>query len=150
MTEALFYHLDGQTLEGLLPQLLQRSLDRGWKVVVQVGSDERLAALDSLLWTYDEAAFLPHGTREDGHASLQPIFLSTDAIECPNGADVRFLVDRARPDGDLGRYQRLIIVFDGADLDALADARLDWKALKAGGLDCTYWQQVNGKWTRKA
>ena len=38
MTEVLFYHLKGQTPEQVLPTLLQKSLDRGWRVVVQASS----------------------------------------------------------------------------------------------------------------
>jgi DNA polymerase-3 subunit chi len=44
MTEILFYHLQGQKLEGVLAPLLEKSLERGWKVIVQGGSPERIAA----------------------------------------------------------------------------------------------------------
>lgn len=150
MTEALFYHLDGQPLERVLPVLLQKSVERGWKVVVEAGTPERLAALDSHLWTFDDASFLPHGTAADGHAELQPVYL-TAGPETPNGATVRFLVDRAAPPDDVGGYERLVLVFDGNDEAALADARTAWKTLKGRGLDVTYWQQDGGgRWQRKA
>ena len=42
MTEIFFYHLQGQKLEGVLPALLERSLERGWKVIVQGSSEERI------------------------------------------------------------------------------------------------------------
>lgn len=150
MTEALFYHLDGQPLERVLPVLLQKSVERGWKVVVEAGTPERLAALDSHLWTYDDAAFLPHGTAADGHAELQPVYLAAGP-ETPNGANVRFLVDRATPPEDAERYERLVLVFDGNDEAALAEARSAWKSLKGRGIDVTYWQQDgDGRWQRKA
>jgi DNA polymerase-3 subunit chi len=44
MTEMLFYHLQGQKLEGVLPGLLEKSLDRGWTVIVQGASEERIEA----------------------------------------------------------------------------------------------------------
>jgi DNA polymerase-3 subunit chi len=150
LTEALFYHLDGQPLERILPVLLQKSVERGWRVVVEAGTPERLAALDSHLWTYDDAAFLPHGTAADGHPELQPVYLAAGP-ETPNDATVRFLVDRAPPPDDPERYQRLVLIFDGTDEAALADARAAWKRLKERGLDVTYWQQDGeGRWVRKA
>jgi len=150
LTEALFYHLDGQPLERILPVLLQKSVERGWRVVVEAGTPERLAALDSHLWTFDDAAFLPHGTAADGYAELQPVYLAAGP-ETPNDATVRFLVDRAPPPDDAERYQRLVLIFDGTDEAALTDARAAWKRLKERGLDVTYWQQDGeGRWVRKA
>lgn len=149
MTEVWFYHLQNRTLESTLPQLLEKSLERGWRVVVQAGSPERRDALDSHLWTYADESFLPHGTRADGHAALQPIYL-TDGPENPNGAVVRFLVDRAAP-ADLAGYTRAIFIFDGTDPDALDDARRHWREIKAAGHEVTYWQQNDrGGWTKKA
>ena len=94
MTEILFYQLKGQTPEQVLPPLLQKSLERGWRVVVQASSDERVEALDAHLWTWRDDAFLPHGTWRDAEAAEQPIVLTVNE-ENPNGATVRFLVDGA-------------------------------------------------------
>ncbi len=84
MTEILFYHLKGQTPEQVLPALLQKSLERGWRVVVQASSDERVEALDAHLWTWRDDAFLPHGTWRDAEAAEQPIVLTVNE-ENPNG-----------------------------------------------------------------
>ena len=92
MTEVLFYHLQRQPLERVLPQLLERSVERGWRVVVQAGSEERVEALDAHLWTYRDDSFLPHGTAAAGEPAAQPILLTT-AEHNPNGATVRFLLD---------------------------------------------------------
>ncbi|WP_181704033.1 DNA polymerase III subunit chi [Chthonobacter albigriseus] len=150
MTELLFYHLDSQPLDAVLPTLLAKSLERGWRVVVQVGSPERLEAIDSHLWTFADESFLPHGTAADGHEAEQPIFLTTDHAN-PNAATVRFLVDRAAPPPDVAAYDRVVILFDGGDPEALAEARGHWKTLKAAGHEVTYWQQADrGGWQRKA
>jgi DNA polymerase-3 subunit chi len=61
MAEALFYHLTESTLEEALPPLLEKSLERGWRAVVQVASPERRDALDQHLWTYRDDSFLAHG-----------------------------------------------------------------------------------------
>ena len=149
MTEILFYHLHGQKLEGVLPTLLEKSLERGWKVIVQGASEERIEALDAHLWTYRDDGFLPHGTVKDGHAAAQPVWLTTDG-DNPNQAHVRFLADGAEV-ADYGAYQRVVRLFDGNDPDAVDRAREAWKAAKAAGHDATYWQQSeNGRWEKKA
>jgi DNA polymerase-3 subunit chi len=148
MPEILFYQLERRPLESALPDLLQRSLDRGWRVVVKVGSDERLEALNAHLWTYDEASFLPHGAAADGNAAEQPIWLTT-GDDNPNGASVRFLVDGAEP-ADFSGYDRLVFIFDAADAEALAKAREAWKAARAEGSEATYWRQdENGRWMKQ-
>ncbi len=149
MTEVWFYHLQRRSLEDTLPMLLQKSLERGWRCVVQAGSEERVEALDAHLWSYDDQSFLPHGTVKDGHATEQPVYL-TAGPENPNKAIVRFFVDGAVPAGVDG-YQRTLFLFDGRDDDAVAEARAQWKTLKAAGHDISYWQQDDrGRWQNKA
>ena len=149
MTEVLFYHLKGQTLEQVLPPLLQKSLERGWRVVVQASSDERVDALDAHLWTWRDDAFLPHGTARDPEAAEQPIVL-TAGSENPNGAAVRFLVDGANLTVDAGNYQRIVLLFDGDDPEAVEMARMRWNEAKTNGAEVTYWKaDENGRWQRQ-
>ena len=148
MTEIYFYHLERQPLDKVLVNLLERSLGRGWSCVVQAGSDERVDALDTLLWTYDEASFMPHGTARDGHPRLQKVFLTTGE-DNPNGAQIRFLVDGAAIP-DVSGYARAVYMFDGRDADAVAAARQQWTVAKAAGHGLSYWQQDDGgKWVDK-
>lgn len=148
-TEVLFYHLEQQPLERVLPSLLERTLERGWRAVVQSGSQERLEALDLALWTYREDSFLPHGTRKDGHSEHQPVYLTT-AADTPNGARVRFLVDGAIADSFSG-FLRVVYLFDGHDPAAIDMARGQWRAAKSAGCAVTYWQQdANGRWAKKS
>ncbi len=147
MTEILFYHLTEHTLERALPGLLEKCLERDWKVVVQAGSEERLKALDTHLWNFRDDSFLPHGC--EGEGADHPVWLTTD-MENPNQAEVRFLVDGAEPP-DLSSYTRAIYMFDGHDNDAVIQARDRWKAEKEAGHDITYWQQkINGGWEKMA
>lgn len=146
--EVLFYHLERATLESVLPSLLERTLERGWRAVVQSGSAERLEALDLSLWTYDDASFLPHGTARDGDPQRQPIYL-TLGDETPNGAGVRFLVDGAETSVFDG-FVRIVCIFDGRDADALARARQQWQAARAAGSTVTYWRQSeSGRWEKQ-
>jgi DNA polymerase III subunit chi len=149
MTEVLFYHLKGQTLDQVLPPLLEKSLERGWRVVVQAASDERVEGLDAHLWTYRDDKFLPHGTWRDSEAPDQPILLTVNA-DNPNRAAVRFLIEGAEMPADASGYERLVLLFDGEDSDAVAAARLRWGEAKAAGFEVTYWQaDEQGRWRRQ-
>src|SRR3978361_1105686 len=132
MTEILFYHLQGQKLEGVLMPLLEKSLERGWKVAVQGATEERIDALDAHLWTYRDDGFPPHGTWRETDAALQPVLLTLDDGN-PNEATVRFLIEGAAVPADAESYQRLVLVFDGDDDDAVAAARAQWTDAKARG-----------------
>ena len=150
MTEVLFYHLDHQRVENVLPTLLEKSLARGWRAAVQAASDDRVDSLDAHLWTYRDDGFLPHGTDRENTAAVQPVLLTTSG-ENRNGADVRFLIDGVSLPADVASYTRVVLIFDGADADAVADARTHWTAAKADGHDVTYWQpDAQGRWQRKA
>lgn len=150
MTEVLFYHLQRQPLERALPSLLERSLERGWRVVVQTSSDERVDALDAHLWTYRDDGFLPHGTAKEGDVAEQPVLITTGDHN-PNGAQVRFLIDGAPVPADAAAYERIVLLFDGEDEDAVAAARTWWGEAKQQGFDTTYWQpDEKGRWVKKA
>jgi DNA polymerase-3 subunit chi len=148
-TEIYFYHLDQRSLDEVLPTLLERSLERGWRAAVQAASEERVEALSTRLWTYREESFLPHGTIRDGSPEAHPIYL-TVGEDNPNAAQVRFLVDGAEL-ADASDYVRVVYMFDGRDADAVARARADWQSAKEKGHDVSYWQQdESGRWQKKA
>lgn len=148
MTEVLFYHLERASLDSVLPGLLEKSLERGWKAVVRIGAPDLVAAIDEHLWTYRDDAFLPHGASGDG--ALQPIWL-TAGEDIPNAADILFLVEGASASaGAIGALKRCVAIFDGADEQAVARARSFWKDVKSAGFDATYWKQspTTGRWEK--
>ena len=151
--EIWFYHLQSQRLERALPALLERALGNGWRAVVQAANEERLDALDEVLWTYADASFLAHGRARDGDADMQPVYL-TCGDENPNAARLRLFVDGADVSASLAAdaaYERAILLFDGNDADQLESARAQWKLLKDRGFTLTYWQQdERGGWQKKA
>lgn len=150
MAEILFYHLQGQQLETVLPPLLVKTLERGWRAVLQAASDERIDALDAHLWTFREDSFLPHGTYRERELAAHPIVLTLDDLN-PNGAQVRFLIDGAPLPQNSADYERIVMIFDGEDADAVAEARRRWAEAKAAGHAVTYWQaDPQGRWERKA
>ena len=117
--------------------------------MVLLGSPERVEALNTRLWTFDEGSFLPHGSARDGEADRQPVWL-THLDENPNAAAFLFLADRARSER-VGDYKRCFELFDGRDDDAVTQSREQWKAYKAAGHTVAYWQQTDsGGWEKKA
>jgi len=148
VAEIGFYHLTRTGPEAALPRLLGRTLEAGERAVVRCGSPERLAALDTALWTAPEPAWLPHGTAAMGSAELQPIWLTTED-EAPNGARFLFLVDGAES-ARLDQFVRVFDLFDGNDEAQVQRARERWKAAKAAGHVLTYWQQTARGWEKKA
>src|SRR5262249_12616676 len=117
MAEIRFYHLTARTFEQTLPVLLDRTLQRGWRAVVCVGSEERAESLAGPLWTYSKEGFLPHGTKRDGFGEEQPVWIS-DRVENPNAAQVLFLGDGADSDGE-GAFATVCDLFDGNDPEAV-------------------------------
>lgn len=149
MTPVFFYHLERQPLDAVLPRLLTMSIERGWRVVVRAASDERAEALAAQLWSFDDESFLPHGTKSDGFAELQPVWLTAED-ENPNDANIRIYVDGAEV-GDIGGLTRAVILFDGNDGQAVEAARAGWKRFKAAGHEVSYWQQdEQGRWQNRA
>ncbi len=153
MVEVLFYHLERASLEDVLPGLVERSRARSWRALIKCESADRAAALDTLLWTYDDQSFLPHAQVGDGDPARQPALLTVEDDNA-NNANVLFLVGGAEPpdwNGDLARsFSRIVVLFDGRDPEALASARNSWTAAKGAQHELTYWQQsAAGKWEKK-
>ena len=137
--EVWFYHLERSALEQVLPELLERTLAKGWKALVRTGQPERVDQLDSYLWNLRDDSFLAHGTADEPFAERQPVLL-TSGLDNPNGADALFLIDGAEP-GDLTPHERCIVLFDGRDEAALKQARTRWKTFKEQGRTMSYWKQ---------
>jgi DNA polymerase-3 subunit chi len=147
--EVWFYHLERTGLDQALPELLEKTLQRGWRAIVRSPASERLEHLDGWLWSYRDESFLPHGLASEPMAERQPVLLTT-ANDNPNGAQALFLIDGAEP-GDLAGYARALVLFDGRDDGQLKLARRQWSALKGGGAALAYWKQSpEGRWEKQA
>jgi DNA polymerase-3 subunit chi len=139
-----FYHLTRTPLEPALGRLLERVLASGQRAVVVASSPERVEALDRALWSFGRESFLPHGSREDGFAEEQPVFL-TDREDYPNGAGVLVLVDGAEVE-PAPQFKRCLYLFDGNEEAAVAQARALWRERRERGDALTYWQQTERGW----
>jgi DNA polymerase-3 subunit chi len=149
MTEVRFYHMQQKSLEQVLPGILSKALDRQFRVVVKLGSEERLEWMNTALWTQDPAGFLPHGTAKEGFAAEQPIWLTT-GDDNPNGANVLVLADGATSLA-IGSFDLCCELFDGNDENAVMAARERWKNYKGSNMTRVYFQQDDaGKWVKKS
>ncbi|MDB5448776.1 MAG: polymerase chi subunit [Phenylobacterium sp.] len=146
--EVWFYHLERTGLDQALPELLEKTLARGWKAIVRTREPQRVEHLDGWLWSYRDESFLPHAPVGEPGAQRQPILITT-GFDNPNAADALFLIDGAEP-GELGGYSRCVVLFDGADPAQLANARAQWTAVKAKGFGASYWKQQARGWEKQA
>jgi DNA polymerase-3 subunit chi len=147
LAEIGFYHLLSMSLERALPKLLERAWAQGHRVVVRAASSDRVEHLNAVLWTYEEAAFLPHGSVRDGNPAMQPIWL-THQVGNPNGASMIVLVDGLEVE-DFDAFTRGADVFDGNDARAVEAARVRWRRAREAGHKLTYWQNTASGWERK-
>ena len=147
--EVWFYHLESTALDQALPELLEKTLQRGWRALVRSPGPDRIDHLDGWLWSYRDESFLPHGLADEAEAERQPVLLTTGA-DTPNEAQALFLLDGAEP-GDLSAFERCLILFDGRDEAAVKAARGRWKTIKAAGHAVSYWKQSEqGRWEKQA
>jgi DNA polymerase-3 subunit chi len=147
--EVWFYHLERSALDQVLPDLLTKTLARGWKALVRAPDAERIEHLDGWLWSWRDDSFLPHGTADEPQAERQPILLTTGPGN-PNGAQALFLIDGAEA-GELDGFERCILLFDGRDEAATAEARERWRAFKAEGRPASYWREgAERGWEKQA
>ena len=149
MGQAFFYHLTDSPLEQTLPMLIGKARGAGWRVVVRGPEPAMLDALDAALWLGPEEAFLAHGRAGGPHDALQPVLLcapdqqaEAQCLMCVGGAGVTA--------EEAAALQRLCILFDGHDTRAVAEARVQWKALTGAGIVAQYWAQEDGRWVKKA
>ena len=149
-TQVRFYHLTMRSVDETLPLLLEKTLERSKRAVVRFETQERLAAINQNLWTYNERRFLPHGSAKEGFEPDQPIWLTCED-DSPNGASYEFLLEN-RAALEPQRLEMVAILFDARDEQAVQAARGQWKTLKAlPELALSYWQQtLSGGWEQKA
>lgn len=150
MGAAYFYHLTRRPLEHVLPPLLDKAGQAGWRTVIRGREEGQIAFLDNQLWLVPEDGFLPHGRDGTGHDAEQPILLTT-RTDLPPGINCLMVVGGADVGvQEIAALDRVCILFDGGDGAALAHARDQWKTLTAAGVAAQYWSEESGRWEKKA
>jgi DNA polymerase-3 subunit chi len=150
MTEIRFYHLTKTPFEKAVPQLLSKMVEAGHRIQLVVPDEDALIALDKMLWTSSQKIFLPHGTHQDDQKDRQPVYLTPNEQDNPNGATIFVTVDGVVPKNSQ-HYEMVVDIFDGANAVAVTDARTRWKGYSADdSLALAYWQQDDaGAWGKK-
>jgi DNA polymerase III subunit chi len=142
-----FYHLTQLPLERALPQIAEKVIATGGRLVIVAGEEAQRAKLDQLLWSFAPESFLPHGQAGGPDDARQPVLIAA-APEAANGARNIALVDGVWRDEALG-FDRAFHFFDE---DRIREARLAWKGLaEREGVTRNYWKQNEaGRWEKAA
>jgi DNA polymerase III subunit chi len=142
-----FYHLTQVPLERVLPQIADKVLATGERLLIVAAAAEQRAKLDQLLWTWSAESFLPHGEAGGADDARQPVLIA-GSPEAANGARNVALVDGLWRDEALG-FDRAFHFFDE---EWIGEARAAWKGLAdREGVTRNYWKQnENGRWEKAA
>ena len=143
-----FYHLTVTPLDRALPQIAEKVVASGVRLLIVAGSDEQRQQIDRLLWGYAPESFLPHGQATGGEGDAEQPVLIAPAPDAANGAHHIALIDGLWRDEALA-FERAFHFFDD---DRIQEARLAWKALAAHeDVQRRYWKQNDaGRWEQAA
>lgn len=146
MRKLRFYGRQQSTLEAMLPRLLEKVMEQGLRSVVIFDNQDQLDALDNTLWTYSPLSFLPHGTKKDGEAKDQPIWLTT-ILENPNDSQTCVLTCPVPHIWENLIFNQYIYLFDCNTPNDVSIAQEIWLAQK-DAFDTGIWHQDStGKWS---
>ena len=150
MGAAYFYHLTESPLEEALPMLVGRARDAGWRVLIRGRDGGLLERLDRVLWERPADGFLPHGRAGGAHDDRQPVLLAGEEKGAEGFACVMSVAGAGVDAGEVAAAERVCVLFDGHDEEALSHARGQWKALVQAGCAAQYWAQEGGRWVKKS
>lgn len=127
------FHLNAPDKLGYTCRLLRKAHSQGARVIVH-GPKQELDQLDQALWRLEGPDFVPHCGDTDAPQvqRASPILLTTVVpLSRDFEASVLVNLDQAVPEG-FERFERVIEVVT-AFAPEVAQARVRWKAYKAGG-----------------
>jgi len=150
MAQVLFYQLAATPLEALVGTLARRAQAQGWRIEARGTSRDRMEVLDRELWLTPAEGFLPHGLAGGTADAQQPLLLTLGPGPAANRPDALMVLDGAEvAPAEAAMLQRVWIIFDGANPEALERARAQWRLL-AADLPAQYWLDEAGRWVKKA
>ena len=114
----------------LVCELARKSYDKGLWTLILARDAAQAEALDELLWSFDDDAYIPHQIAGDEEDELTPVLIATPDMDVPS----RALVINLRDDTYLGACDRVLEVVP-ADASARGPLRERWKQYKALGFD---------------
>lgn len=148
--EFWFYQIETEPVGDVIAALCERILARGWRAAIKIAGSDNIGRLDGHLWTFRANSFLPHGRSDAVFAARQPLLLCGADNAVPANAPDCVLLWGAPIPAALSGVQRVVILLDPADPDAVAAARAQWRTLKGSGAAISYWRQdADGKWQKQ-
>lgn len=149
MADIRFYQTQFRTAAEATPQLLQKALAKGMKVLLKTPDHQRQAFYDDWLWRFDPGSFLPHGQEGDPMPDQHPIWITT-GDRADNDATMALIVEGADLP-PLDDFAMICVVFDSQNQDALEKVRQQWTSLKEGtSHQLAFWKQKeDGSWSQQ-
>jgi DNA polymerase-3 subunit chi len=149
MTEILFYHLQRHPLERVLPALIEKSLERGWRVVVQAASESGSRRSTRICGPSATTASCRTEPGARSRPAEQPVLLTVD--------DTIRTARRCGFSSMARRCRRMPAVISAscssstATIPTRSPRRAQrWSEGRAQGFEVTYWQaDEHGRWQRK-
>ena len=144
-----FYQLLGGQLDELATQLVEKCRAAGKNVIIYNAPSSSQSQSEHL-WTIRDLSFLAHGIDTDEGQEFAPIWISSDVSQNQIKAEFAILKDGMVPE-DLDQFERILVIFDGRDEQALATARQQWKDWSSIYQDkCRYFAKTEeGRWQQK-
>ncbi len=147
MGAVYFYHLTERPIEATLPVLVGKAMEAGWRIEVRGRDRGLLEFLDRQLWLGD--GFVPHGLAGGEHDDEQPVLL-TEGGDGIGAACVMSVGGAEVSAEEIASAERVCILFDGGNAEAVEHARGQWKRLTDAGAAAQYWAEDGGRWIKKA
>lgn len=133
MTQVSFYALssiDQDSRQQFACRLAEKAVHLGHRVFIQVDSLEQARHIDTLLWQFKPASFLPHAIVEPGQPAAEPLMIGTESDQ--GAFDDVFINLSGTPCQNLDRYQRVNEVLS-ADPDELDLGRRSYRYYQQQG-----------------
>lgn len=138
MSKITFYQvMNGEIIKACC-MILEKCYKNNLKTFVQLEDEETKKILNKTLWTFAQKSFIPHGTDEDPDPEKHPIYISCKD-ECPIDASCLMLIGKSRK--DVGNFERVLVMVDGADDTDVESAQSMLGSLKNLGHKVEYYKQ---------
>jgi DNA polymerase-3 subunit chi len=148
MTEVWFYHLTYSHLKDVLPELMEKTLEKGWKAYVHMDENRSFKDLSDALWSHKNDSFIAHDIEGNVNDNRQPILFGAKGLNV-NDAQIYMSISPVQW-LDLKAYLRALFIFDDNDQSHVLWARRAWKILKNEGHEMAFWKQMeSGKWQKQ-
>jgi DNA polymerase-3 subunit chi len=150
MTQIDFYQVGPAGLNAVLFTLVKKTCAAGKKALI-LCPQPAASSIDTMLWSFEADAWLPHGLDDAKGDSHALVWISSDMAKNPINADFLFLLHGSEPASWYG-FKRCFCLFDGQSEAQLSRARAQWTQWKLFvGVKLGYYSQnTKGGWSKES